>query len=238
MYGVEDEARDEGEYDLFLAQLFVGTMNDSQEGTTTLAIGSHPIMFKLDTGASANVMPLKTYQTAFKALPRIRAAKCEFHPTRNILTGIGNGKIKPIGQTNLPFTRSDQDQTQERTLAFYITDYELAILGREACEQLDLLRRVNSVTTSAPSAYNVQDKRDLMRTYADVFTGIGECERQCHIRLQSNASPVIQDIPLRQGRKTEGNFGATGEKTNHCKCGQADGLGEQPCSNGKEEWQH
>ena len=180
-----------GDDDLFLAQLFVGTMNDSHEWTATMAIGSHPIVLKLDTGASVNVMPLKTYQTAFKALPRSPAAECELHPTRNILTGIGNGKIKPIRQANLPCTRRDQDQTQERTMAFYITDHELSILEREACEQLDLVRGVNSVTTSAPSADNIQDKRDLM-TYADVFTGIREYERQYHIRLQPNVSPVIQ----------------------------------------------
>ena len=50
------------------------------------------------------------------------------------------------------------------------------------------------MTTSAPSADNIQDKRDLMKTYADVFTGIGEYERQYHIRLQPNASPVIQPV--------------------------------------------
>ena len=107
--------------------------------------------------------------------------------TKNILIGIGNGKVKPRGVAKFGCTR--KGSTNRQNLSFYVTDEDLAILGRQSCEKLDLIRRVDSISSSGTS---VSSKQDLMQLYADIFGGTGQYAREYHIRLKPDAFPVIQ----------------------------------------------
>ena len=131
-----------------------------------------------------------------KALEAVRkqsknpARTHKLQPTKNVLTGIGNGRIKPRGQINLPCNVRGREATPAATLNFYVTEENLAILGRAACEQLELVKRVNAVALES----NTASKQDLTRAYADVFRGTGSYDREYHIRLKEDALPVIQPM--------------------------------------------
>ena len=65
------------------------TPNDDDWMTKTV-IGRQQISFKLDTGAQANVLPMKVFETL---TPRV-----EWQPTQTILSAFVNGvKVKPAG---------------------------------------------------------------------------------------------------------------------------------------------
>lgn len=60
-----------------------------------------PIMvkFKLDTGASANVLPYSQYQLIQQAVGGAESIRQPLTPTKKVLTEIGSGKIRPKGTT-------------------------------------------------------------------------------------------------------------------------------------------
>ena len=53
------------------------------------------------------------------------------------------------------------------TIAFYVIDDNLAILGRQACGILDLIKRVDSLS------HRLDTKQQLQDAYKDVIEGIG-----------------------------------------------------------------
>ena len=162
-------------------------MGDSSEWTEEITIGGSSIKFKLDTGASANVLPHKTL-SAVRKQSKNAARSHKLQPTKNILTGSGNGRIKRRGQVKLPCKVRRWEAAPITTLNFYVTEENLAILGSAACEQLDLVKRVETVALEA----NITSKEDLIRAYEDVFRGTGSYDREYHIRLREDAVPVIQ----------------------------------------------
>ena len=104
--------------------------------------------------------------------------------TTTVLTAFGNAKIRPDGEVKLPVINPHTSET--RMLDFYVTrSSDIAILGCKACIELDLVRRV-SVDTVAENGVLTEGK---MR---DVFTGLGEYEKEYHIEVDSNVKPVIQ----------------------------------------------
>ena len=87
-------------------------------------------------GSRPDVLPFHVYNLL----------KTKMHPTNKILTGIGHGKITPRGTTKAECSVSRRKPAGKKMLTFYITDQDLAILGQAACEELDLSRRVESMT--------------------------------------------------------------------------------------------
>ena len=175
----DDTSSDDAE-GLFLAPIFVGRIRDTDEWTERLDLGCTQVDFKLDTGAHANVLPFQVYNVL----------KTRMHPTNKILTGIGQGKITPRGTTLVECSVSRRQLADKKRLTFYVTDQDLAILGKAACEELDLIRRVDSMT---PVSIHSSPTRQLLIDWnKDVFKGIGQYDKEYHIQLQSGAIPVVQ----------------------------------------------
>jgi hypothetical protein len=71
------------------------------------------------------------------------------------------------------------------------------ILGLPSCCQLDIIRRVDAISSSPTPAS--QSMTDLLTEFAEVFTGLGRFPGQYHIVLADNAVPVIHPprrVPL------------------------------------------
>ena len=115
----EYEESDESE-DLFVSQIFIREMGDSSERTEEIMINGISIKFNLDTSASANVLPHKALD-AVRKQSKNPARTYKLQPTKNVLTGIGNGRIKPRGQINLPCNVRGREATPAATLNFYVT---------------------------------------------------------------------------------------------------------------------
>ena len=109
---------------------------------------------------------------------------CSLTPTAVILTAFGE-MIHPLGMTVIPCTH----RRKRWHIKFYVTDKAtVPILGHNACEKLDLIKRINTLETPL-----TKDK--LMSEYADVFSGTGHFKREYEIELDTSVSSTIQ--PLR-----------------------------------------
>ena len=164
---------------LFIGTVYVGEI-DRSGWHANLFVCSQEVCFKLDSGADANVLPLETYERLGSGSPLME--------TTTVLTAFGNAKIRPDGEVKLPVVNPHTSET--RMLDFYVTrSSDIAILGCKACIELDLVRRV-SVDTVAENDVLTEEK--MRAQYSDVFTGLGEYEKEYHIEVDSNVKPVIQ----------------------------------------------
>lgn len=138
------------------------------------------VTFKLDTGASANVIPTNV----FKRL----GIQDTLQPTTRPLYGYGGEKLSVRGKCNIKCQYKDI----HLTLKVHIVD-TLAppVLGLKACLDFELIKLILSVHSSPETS--------VMDEFADVFTGIGLFPGECTIHINPNAVPVVHPprrVPL------------------------------------------
>ena len=163
--------------DLFMGVVFVGSVDSrwNQE----LFVNKQSVTFKLDTGADANVLPHSVYKRV--------SPNTSLNKTKTTLTAFGNTKIKPLGEIQLNVAKHDN---MSQPFNFFVTDMsDISILGRRACETLNLVSRVpvNSI-----SSVPLLTKDKLLAEYSDIFTGLGEYAKEYHIETDPSVPPVIQ----------------------------------------------
>lgn len=138
--------------------LFMGTLQCTQINAickneeswyTTMTIRGIPIEFKLDTGDDANVLPLEQIRN----LPGDVILK----PTETMLVAYGGARIKPAGYA---FLKCHKGQKESRLLFFVMEQSTPPILGRAACEQLNLIKRIDLVRATVPTT-----KDELVKQY-------------------------------------------------------------------------
>ena len=170
------------------ADLFVGTLNrDRPQGERlwykAFMIAGTPVEFKLDTGSEANIIP----QDIFDTLKQTNMSR----PTCMIVTYTGQ-RIAPVGETWLTLCRQQ--------LKFVITKQGSPILGKEACEQLQLLKRTDSMNIETnkmtPTPDGVTAAQIMVNKYADIFKGLGLIKTNAHIFTDKNVQSHI-DPPRR-----------------------------------------
>ncbi|XP_063391344.1 uncharacterized protein K02A2.6-like [Cydia fagiglandana] len=145
------------------------------EWNTELKINNVPVSFKLDTGAQVNILP-EGY------LMKLGIASEDLLKINTRLTEYSGAGINVIGKIFLR-VRYKKDLY---VLEFKIVDLDSApILGRDACKELNLVRRVMSVEQSN------DDFPDFIKEFSDVFHGIGCLPGEYKIQLKSDAAPVI-----------------------------------------------
>lgn len=69
---------------------------------------------------------------------------------------------------------------------FFVATASDIDIGRQACVQLDLIRKVEALTLSVPMT-----KTELLNCYASVFQGLGQFPGLHHIHTDPNVPPVI-----------------------------------------------
>ena len=161
----------------FVGSVFVGSIHprSGDKWKAKLRVENIETTFKLDTGAQANVLPLSLYN-------RIVSDRIKMEPTNTTLMAFGDNCIVPVGKTNLVCTHANKS----KELIFYVTDKsQTAILGQQACEDLNLVRRIYNIDTDLTLEC-------LFNSYKEVFTGIGQYEKGYHIEMYDNVKPVIQ----------------------------------------------
>ena len=76
-------------------------------------------------------------------------------------------------------------------MEFFFTDTDdIPILGKDACQSMNLLRRVHVVGVTSHS--KCITKANLLTEYSDVFSGVGMFEKEYDIEVDPNVRPVIQ----------------------------------------------
>ena len=115
---------------LFYDTLLISELETRDKSHESLSVEGHPIHFKLDTGAQANVLPAKVLQSMEPQPPLTR--------TDLILRAFGNSKTTPLGCAQLQCSV----QGAKQRLQFYVTEKaQMPILGHKACEMLGLIKR-------------------------------------------------------------------------------------------------
>lgn len=143
---------------------------------TALRLGGQTVTFKLDTGAEANVLPQSVANSLTTA--------GEMRKTDTVLVAYGGSRIKPKGI--LTFQVHSKDR--QAHLQFYVTDSsDTPILGREACVQLNLVKKIHTMTQQAPP----RTKTELLQRYASVFKGLGQFPGEHHIHVDPQVPPVV-----------------------------------------------
>ncbi|KAJ8412539.1 hypothetical protein AAFF_G00128750 [Aldrovandia affinis] len=126
--------------------------------SSSLRVGGTVVTFKLDTGAEANVLPLAVAE----GLPM----PLNMQRTDTVLVAYGGARIQPKGVVKLLV----QARRKQAQLYFFVTDAsDTPLLGRQACVQLDLVRRVEALARSAPAT-----KQQLLQQYSSVFEGLDD----------------------------------------------------------------
>ncbi|CAL1294236.1 unnamed protein product [Larinioides sclopetarius] len=161
---------------LFIDTVEVNSLASNQKSWFKyLKINNVKVLFKLDTGAETNVIPLSTFKTLNLDL------KCE--KTNTVLLSFGNYKITPIGKVTLFCCINDIDD--KIPIEFIIVDNACGkpILGLQTCCELGLIQRIDSVKL---------EKQNVIDLYKNVFNGLGKFPGELYkIVLKENASPVV-----------------------------------------------
>ncbi|KAL0202595.1 hypothetical protein M9458_000613, partial [Cirrhinus mrigala] len=127
----------------------------------TATIRGVEIKFKLDTGAEANVLPVSIIQK----IP----GPVKPQPTSMMLVAFGGMRSSPKGVVLLKC----KAEKATATLQFYVSDQsDMPILGRAACEQLQLVKRIEPLAKTS-----VSTKEELINMYPSVFTGLGDPQK-------------------------------------------------------------
>ena len=147
------------------------------------------IHFKLDTGADANVLPMHMY----RQLP----GPIQLHPTETVLIAFGGARLPADGVVSLECRTTKR----KAVLDFHVTSWaDKPILGGDACEELQLVKRVEALTAESPQPGKAPaTKEELLQRYAEVFTGLGEFPGVHHIHIYPSVMPVIhacRNLPL------------------------------------------
>ena len=75
-------------------------------------------------------------------------------------------------------------------MLFYVTSStDGSILGRKACNDLNLVKRVYACQ---PRQCSCMTKEEMKQNYLDVFTGVGQYEKRYHTQLNPDVKGVIQ----------------------------------------------
>ena len=131
------------------------------------------IMYKLDTGAEANVLPV----TVFNKL----SIRPSLQPTTTRLTAYGGSLISAIGTCEL----NCEINGNSHRIKFYVVDVDSQpILGLQDCDRFGLIKRMNVINTGQST------KQSIKALCNNVFTGLGKLGHY-HITLQDGCTPVV-----------------------------------------------
>ena len=152
---------------------------------------------KLDTGAQANILPLRLYHGMFPenidyhGKPKISAVK----KSATTLTAYGGTPIPQFGTYDIECTYNNNSIIA----TFYVTDVQSrAIIGLPTALKLHLITLNCSVEKSQPVTQetlptkdkaklqpdtSIDDKSHLITQYPNCFDGIGKFQGEYHITL-------------------------------------------------------
>nr|XP_022295054.1 uncharacterized protein K02A2.6-like [Crassostrea virginica] len=190
--GVPYDVNSDVETELFIGTLHVDSVDpDKSDWTETLTINEHSVVFKLDTGAQANIIPKHIFD-------KLELPDKQLTDSKVRLVAYGGTEITAEGTKILECSVRDR----KYDLPFFIVDTKAqAILGRKACTEIGAIVRVLSVEKELT-------KETVLNAYEDVFKGLGELPGKHHISIDKTVTPVIhppRKVPalIRDAVKTE-----------------------------------
>ena len=178
------------------------TTDDRSQAFVTLQLDiirrhrSTALKAKIDTGAQANVLPLRVYRRMFpdqltaEGLPR----KDQLKPSTTKLVSYGGTQLRQYGVCTLKCTFDDMTLSTD----FFVTDADgPTILGLPSLEKFGIITVNCEIATEASepppdsSLPKINGTADLLRLYPECFRGVGKFEGTYHITTDPDVPPVI-----------------------------------------------
>lgn len=164
-----------------IGTLFIGSINSNTENLSwqiPVTIKNKTFLYKLDSGAQCNVMPISHFKTLNLSLEILKTPEVNLLSyTKNKLNVMGSCTvdcvIKAI-RTNIEF--------------FVVNSDTQAILGLPTCAKLNLIQRLDAVYSTNT------EYQQLIREFSSLFTGIGCIKKPYHITLTQNAVPIVSPV--------------------------------------------
>ena len=168
--------------------------------------GTHNLKLKIDTGASGNTLPIRTYHQMFGDKPFNQVLK----PVKNITLSAYNGQtIHCVGSIIL---RIKFQQPDFIDALFYVVNVPgPAIVGLPTCEALKLVT-INCDEVTMISYHSVDD---VMKHFPTQFDSIGDFKTKAKLILKPDAEPYC-DPPRKCSIHLKQNIREELEKMKKC----------------------
>ena len=174
----DDAKEDVHQVDLGTIEIDTLSSTKQDKWKEYLSVQDMNVLFKLDTGAMASVLPLREIE---RMDPQPNVV-----PTETVLKGFNNSTSKPLGTVQLETAYKGR----ALTVAYYVVeDVKSAILGQNECEALGLLQRIGSCSVTKGDE---KEKQRVLDRYTEVFSGIGEMREEYDIRTDTKIRPEQQ----------------------------------------------
>ena len=157
-----------------------------KEWFESLSVEGVEVGFKLDSGASCNILPLESFRRLKSVISP--SAELKLKPGPRVKNyGAGDGYLKVLGHQTWKVERKGN----VFELDFIVVDEpgQPPILGLPSLEQLDLIRRVDSIHAIPPSPKQLSS-HPILEEFKDLFSGLGKLPVEHHIRLKTGANYV------------------------------------------------
>ena len=135
-----------------------------------------PISFKIDTGSSANILPVKHYRQLSIPSP--------LEPSEHRLTYYTGDMLPVTGKITLPCKHNDM---QLQTTFYVVESSAPPLISLQTSVDLGLVK----LTYSIENVNTGMSRQDVLDEYADLFQGIGLFPGTCKLHLKPDAVPVI-----------------------------------------------
>ncbi|KAK3922700.1 Glutamate receptor ionotropic, NMDA 3A [Frankliniella fusca] len=147
---------------------------------------THWVVFKLDPGSQANLLPKHVFQ-----LINSQTA-VDLKPTKTVLEAWDKSTRRPEGTVRL---KVETKYGRSMVCKFYIVPKDCkAILNIWACEDLNLVKRVNNTVTHVDSVNMItlvlpDNKEEFLGQFKELFTGLGQFKQKVTIVVDPNVQP-------------------------------------------------
>ena len=191
---------------------YVHSVSGKDQALVSLTLnGSASVTFQIDTGSSANILPLQDYIRATKDY-----SKANIVPKDITLVMHDRSKRKALGSARLEVAHKGS----KHELNFVIVDQEVTpLLGLKSSQGMGLVKimvpgvdtPVNNVVAAPKIESAVSEnvtKDPVLSPFADVFQGIGCLPGEYSIELNKDVQPVVHPprrvpVPKKEAMKTE-----------------------------------
>ena len=191
---------------------YVHSVSGKDQALVSLTLnGSASVTFQIDTGSSANILPLQDYIRATKDY-----SKANIVPKDITLVMHDRSKRKALGSARLKVAHKGS----KHELNFVIVDQEVTpLLGLKSSQGMGLVKimvpgvdtPVNNVVAAPKIESAVSEnvtKDPVLSPFADVFQGIGCLPGEYSIELNKDVQPVVHPprrvpVPKKEAMKTE-----------------------------------
>ncbi|KAK2713261.1 hypothetical protein QYM36_009211 [Artemia franciscana] len=139
------------------------------------------LVFKINTGAEANVLPVSDYNSMVPK-PRLQ-------PTKDILTSYSGERLQVLGFVELCICYKEGEKQVNQ---FHVVNTDRKpILSRKTSQNMKLIKFILNVQNEPATSMKPETAR-ILEEYEDVFEGVGKLPGKCKIHLKEGAVPTVQ----------------------------------------------